>query len=366
MIRRCTTTPTSTTPSPPAPSTPAPSRTSSRAPSRRRSTRPRPMPRTAWVARAAATSTPAPRTPPGSGWSGRSRISRVGGTGSRSRRVRRPRPRWPSSRPRGEEILVGDDVYGGTYRYFERVHRPAGAGEARYADLASGPDALWEGLTAATRLVWLETPSNPLLKVTDIAAVAQVDRRVGGPGRRAASAPRHRQHLRLTGPPATPGAGRGRRVPLRHQVPRRPLGHDPGRRGDERRRRGRAPCGSCRTPWAPCPGRSTASSSCAACGRWRYGWSATPRTPWRWRGLAGRPDVAWVRYPGLADGRARAPGRGRGRAPDAARRKSASGGMVSFIPAPEGRPSGAAERASPSASRRASSPWQSRSAASSR
>ena len=73
----------------------------------------------------------------------------------------------------GDEILVGDDVYGGTYRYFERVHRPAGAGEAHYADLASGPDATWEALTAATRLVWLETPSNPLLKVADIASVAR-------------------------------------------------------------------------------------------------------------------------------------------------------------------------------------------------
>jgi cystathionine gamma-synthase len=39
-------------------------------------------------------------------------------------------------------------------------------------DLAAGPDALWEGLTGSTRLVWFETPSNPLLKVTDIAAAA--------------------------------------------------------------------------------------------------------------------------------------------------------------------------------------------------
>ena len=74
----------------------------------------------------------------------------------------------------GEEILVGDDVYGGTFRYFERVHRPAGAGEARYVDLAGHPDALWEGLNERTRLVWLETPSNPLLKVTDIAAAAAI------------------------------------------------------------------------------------------------------------------------------------------------------------------------------------------------
>ncbi|MHB8890583.1 MAG: PLP-dependent transferase [Candidatus Limnocylindrales bacterium] len=76
----------------------------------------------------------------------------------------------------GEEILVGDDVYGGTFRYFERVHRPAGAGEARYLDLAGDPEALWEGLSSRTRLVWLETPSNPLLKVTDIAATAAVIR----------------------------------------------------------------------------------------------------------------------------------------------------------------------------------------------
>jgi cystathionine gamma-synthase len=74
----------------------------------------------------------------------------------------------------GEEILVGDDVYGGTFRYFERVHGPSGAGRARYVDLASGPDALWEGLTGETRLVWFETPTNPLLKVTDIAGAARV------------------------------------------------------------------------------------------------------------------------------------------------------------------------------------------------
>jgi cystathionine beta-lyase/cystathionine gamma-synthase len=76
----------------------------------------------------------------------------------------------------GDEILVGDDVYGGTYRYFERVHRPAGGAEATYVDLASGPDALWEGLTGRTRLVWFESPSNPLLKVTDIAASAALVR----------------------------------------------------------------------------------------------------------------------------------------------------------------------------------------------
>jgi len=76
----------------------------------------------------------------------------------------------------GDEVLVGDDVYGGTYRYLERVHRPIGAASATYADLASGPDALWERLTDRTRLVWFETPSNPNLKLTDIAAAAKTVR----------------------------------------------------------------------------------------------------------------------------------------------------------------------------------------------
>src|SRR3954467_3608532 len=60
-----------------------------------------------------------------------------------------------------DEIVVGDDVYGGTYRYLEHVHRPGGAATARYADLDAGPDVLWEELTERTRLVWFETPTNP-------------------------------------------------------------------------------------------------------------------------------------------------------------------------------------------------------------
>lgn len=84
----------------------------------------------------------------------------------------------------GEEIVVGDDVYGGTYRYLERVRRGAGV-DARYVDLASGQDALWEALTERTRLVWFETPSNPHLKVVDIeATVATVARRATEGGRR--------------------------------------------------------------------------------------------------------------------------------------------------------------------------------------
>ena len=42
--------------------------------------------------------------------------------------------------------------------------------DARYVDLAAGPDVLWEALSERTRLVWFETPTNPLLKLVDIAA----------------------------------------------------------------------------------------------------------------------------------------------------------------------------------------------------
>jgi cystathionine beta-lyase/cystathionine gamma-synthase len=84
----------------------------------------------------------------------------------------------------GDEIVVGDDVYGGTYRYFERVHKPHGV-EARYADLHTGPDVLWEELTERTRLVWFESPTNPYLRIIDIAAsTAAVRDRVAQSGKR--------------------------------------------------------------------------------------------------------------------------------------------------------------------------------------
>ncbi len=84
----------------------------------------------------------------------------------------------------GDEIVVGDDVYGGTYRYLERVHRPTGV-DARYADLAAGPDILWEQLTGKTRLVWFESPTNPHLRLVDIAAAAATihERAAQGGGR---------------------------------------------------------------------------------------------------------------------------------------------------------------------------------------
>jgi cystathionine beta-lyase/cystathionine gamma-synthase len=85
----------------------------------------------------------------------------------------------------GEEIVVGDDVYGGTYRYLEKVRRPGGDVTPTFIDLTAGMDALWEALSERTRLVWFESPTNPLLKTVDIAEVARtVDRRAAEGGRR--------------------------------------------------------------------------------------------------------------------------------------------------------------------------------------
>ena len=72
----------------------------------------------------------------------------------------------------GDHVLAGNDVYGGTFRQFEKVHRRFGLDFA-YVD-TTDPENVAEALTPATRIVWLETPTNPLLSVTDIRAVAGI------------------------------------------------------------------------------------------------------------------------------------------------------------------------------------------------
>ncbi|MGZ3180859.1 MAG: trans-sulfuration enzyme family protein [Telluria sp.] len=75
-------------------------------------------------------------------------------------------------------IVAGDDMYGGTYRLFERVRRRSAGHAFTYADLAK-PDALLAALRPDTRMVWIETPTNPMLKLADLAAVAAICRARG-------------------------------------------------------------------------------------------------------------------------------------------------------------------------------------------
>jgi cystathionine gamma-synthase/cystathionine gamma-lyase len=73
---------------------------------------------------------------------------------------------------KGDHLVAGDDLYGGTYRLFERVFRKWGL-EVSYAD-SKNPAAFKRAMRRNTRLVWAETPTNPLLNITDIAAVAEI------------------------------------------------------------------------------------------------------------------------------------------------------------------------------------------------
>ena len=72
----------------------------------------------------------------------------------------------------GDEIIAVDDIYGGAFRLFEQVYKKFGI-RVTYVD-ASKPVNIFNALNENTRLIWLETPSNPTLKIADIAAISMV------------------------------------------------------------------------------------------------------------------------------------------------------------------------------------------------
>ncbi|HZU83003.1 MAG TPA: PLP-dependent aspartate aminotransferase family protein, partial [Polyangiaceae bacterium] len=79
----------------------------------------------------------------------------------------------------GDHVLCSDDVYGGTFRLFDKVLARFGV-QATYLDM-SDPVGVAAAMRPTTRLVWLETPSNPLLKIVDVSAIAAVARSRGVP-----------------------------------------------------------------------------------------------------------------------------------------------------------------------------------------
>lgn len=74
----------------------------------------------------------------------------------------------------GDHVVTGNDVYGGTFRLFDKILRPLGF-DFTFVD-TTNPANIQAALLPNTRLVWLETPSNPLLGVVDLRAVAEVVR----------------------------------------------------------------------------------------------------------------------------------------------------------------------------------------------
>ena len=171
----------------------------------------------------------------------------------------------------GSRTVAINDVYGGTYRLFSkllraqglrlRVRRPDRRGRRRARRFEQPAD-----------LVWLETPSNPLLKIVDIAAVAERAHAAGAlvVVDNTFASPYLQQPLAL-----------GADIVV-HSTTKYVGGHSDSVGGavlandDDARP---SACTSCRTRWAPCPGRSTASSRCAAPRRSRCAWSATATTP---------------------------------------------------------------------------------------
>jgi cysteine-S-conjugate beta-lyase len=72
----------------------------------------------------------------------------------------------------GDEIVAVDDIYGGAFRLFEQVYKKFGI-RVTYVD-AARPENVFEALNKNTRLIWIETPSNPTLKIADIEAVSAI------------------------------------------------------------------------------------------------------------------------------------------------------------------------------------------------
>jgi cystathionine beta-lyase len=72
----------------------------------------------------------------------------------------------------GDEIIAVDDIYGGAFRLFNKVYAKFGI-KVTYVD-TSDLNAVLNAITPATKLIWLETPTNPTLKISDIGAIAKI------------------------------------------------------------------------------------------------------------------------------------------------------------------------------------------------
>lgn len=80
--------------------------------------------------------------------------------------------------PAGSHIITGHDIYGGTYRLFSQVCATHGLSFS-FVDMMSDPNNVKRALRKNTRCVWIESPSNPLLNLVDIAAVCAIAGRAG-------------------------------------------------------------------------------------------------------------------------------------------------------------------------------------------
>ena len=78
----------------------------------------------------------------------------------------------------GDHVVASDDQYGGTFRLFERVRKRSAGLAFSYVDMTDG-DNVRAALTPRTQLIWVETPTNPMLKLADIQAIAEIGKQAG-------------------------------------------------------------------------------------------------------------------------------------------------------------------------------------------
>ncbi len=75
--------------------------------------------------------------------------------------------------PHGSHIISMDDVYGGTYRLFERVKKLSSNFEFSFVDMSS-PENVLKNIKKNTKMIWVETPTNPMLKIVDLKVISQI------------------------------------------------------------------------------------------------------------------------------------------------------------------------------------------------
>src|ERR1043165_9663798 len=78
----------------------------------------------------------------------------------------------------GDHVICSDDVYGGTFRLFERVRKPSAGLKFDFVDISDVAN-VERAITPQTKMIWVETPTNPLLKLADLSAIAALAKKRG-------------------------------------------------------------------------------------------------------------------------------------------------------------------------------------------
>ena len=159
--------------------------------------------------------------------------------------------------PTGAHLVIPDDCYQAVAGIAEDGAATHGWRVERFAPSDTGA---WIEAALEADLLWLESPTNPLLETADIAAICAAPRKAG-------TRVVGRQHVRHAAAAAAAQARRRPRDPRGDEVHRRPLRPADGRRGHRRRRRSTSCCAPCARSTARPRARSRASSPCAGCAR---------------------------------------------------------------------------------------------------